>query len=219
MSGPTKFSDGGAALVGAALFLFIPVVLYLFVAHPSPVAASVAVGVVLMLSHRFLARPYFLARRPSTCAWCHRSFDAKGAVELALDLEVGGERIAILACASHVDPTRRFFGFLDAYRHFLRASIGLPLAALLLTLAALAAGSGLAATWERPVTDLFRFVIGVTVHVVALGPFAGAPVRSARAVFPVHNFYLLGIRATLWVLRLVGVWWIVSAGHALLSRL
>jgi hypothetical protein len=29
----------------------------------------------------------------------------------------------------------------------------------------------------------------------------------------VHNFYLLGIRAILWVFRLVGLWWIVAAGR------
>lgn len=219
MAAPGKLSNEAAALTGAALFLFIPAVLYLFVAHPAPVGWSLAAGVVLMLGHRFLARPYFQARRPVTCAWCNRPFDGTGPVAHALDLEVGGERIAILACERHVDPTRRFFGFLDTWRPYFRASIGLPLVALLLTLAALAAGSAAAAAWVQPVTDLFRFLIGVSVHVAALGPFAGAPLRAARAAFPVHNFYLLGIRATLWVFRLVGVWWIVSAGYALLSRI
>jgi hypothetical protein len=32
--------------------------------------------------------------------------------------------------------------------------------------------------------------------------------RTAAAAFPVHNFYLLGIRAILWIFRLVGAWWI-----------
>ena len=28
--------------------------------------------------------------------------------------------------------------------------------------------------------------------------------------FPLHNLFLLGIRATLWVFRLVGTWWLVA---------
>ena len=28
--------------------------------------------------------------------------------------------------------------------------------------------------------------------------------------FPVHNLFLLGVRNTLWVFRLVGLWWLVS---------
>jgi len=26
--------------------------------------------------------------------------------------------------------------------------------------------------------------------------------------FPVHNFFLLGIRNLLWVFRLIGLWWL-----------
>ena len=37
-------------IFGVVLFLFIPAVLYLFVAHPAPVGASVAAG--LLLLHR-----------------------------------------------------------------------------------------------------------------------------------------------------------------------
>ena len=37
------------------LFLFIPLVLFLYVQHPAPVGLSLAAGVVLMLGHRLLA--------------------------------------------------------------------------------------------------------------------------------------------------------------------
>ncbi|MGE0639291.1 MAG: hypothetical protein AB7G12_05795 [Thermoanaerobaculia bacterium] len=219
MTTPRKLSPLTADLLGAALFLFIPLVLYLFVAHPAPAGWSLAAGVGLMLGHRFLARPYFLARRPVTCAWCHRTFAANDAVGHALDLTAGKEKVAILACEQHVDPTRRFFGFLDSYRPYFRASIALPLLAMLVAIGALAAGNERGIAWTPSLTDLFRLLVGITVHVAALGPYAGSPVRAARAAFPVHNFYLLGIRATLWIFRLVGVWWIVVGGHALLSRL
>lgn len=197
-------------VLGVALFLFIPAVLFLFVAHPAPVGASLATGAILMIGHRFLAFPYFRTVRPTTCAWCHRSFDGAHPSQPALELSAGGERHSILACEPHLDPTRRFFQFLDRYRWPLRIGIGLPLLLLVAALAAAAAGR---AGWLEPATELFRLGVGLTVQIAALGPILGAPAREAAAAFPVHNFYLLGIRAILWIFRLVGIWWIVSAGR------
>lgn len=202
---PGPLSPATSAALGIALFLFIPAVLVLFVLHPEPIAASLGAGVVLMLGHRLVAMPYFRAVRPSTCAWCHRSFDGTRPVEHALDLDTGKEKLALLACGRHADPVRRFFNFLDHYRWPLRIGIGLPLLLLLAALGAAVAGHR---DFLEPATQLFRLVIGVTVHVAALGPLAGAPQRTAVAAFPVHNFYLLGIRWILWIFRIVGAWWI-----------
>lgn len=52
---------------GVLLFLFIPVVLFLFVRHPEPVGASLVGGIVLMLGHRFLARPYMERSLAAKC--------------------------------------------------------------------------------------------------------------------------------------------------------
>ncbi|HSU81776.1 MAG TPA: hypothetical protein VLR69_05110, partial [Thermoanaerobaculia bacterium] len=52
---------------GVLLFLFIPVVLFLFVRHPEPVGVSLAAGVALMIGHRFLARPYMERVREVKC--------------------------------------------------------------------------------------------------------------------------------------------------------
>jgi hypothetical protein len=205
---PGPLAPATSAAVGVALFLFIPAVLVLFVAHPEPIAASLAAGVVLMLGHRLVATPYFRAIRPSTCAWCHRTFDGAGPIEHALDLEVGDDRPAILTCGHHADPVRRFFAFLERYRWPLRLGIGAPLLLLLAALGAAAAGRR---EWLEPATQIFRLVVGIAVHVAALGPLFGSPQRTAVAAFPVHNFYLLGIRAILWIFRLVGAWWIVSS--------
>ena len=205
---PGPLAPATSAAVGAALFLFIPVVLFLFVVHPEPIAGSLAAGVVLMLGHRLIAMPYFRAARPSTCAWCHRSFDGARPVAHALDLDSGKEKLALLACERHADPSRRFFQFLDQYRWPLRIGIGLPLLLLLAALGAAAAGNR---DWLEPAAQLFRLVVGITVHVAALGPLAGTPQRTATAAFPVHNFYLLGIRAILWIFRLVGAWWIFTS--------
>jgi hypothetical protein len=205
---PGPLAPATSAAVGVALFLFIPAVLVLFVVHPEPIAASLAAGVVLMVGHRMIAMPYFRAVRPSTCAWCHRTFDGAHGVEHALDLDAGGARHAILACPDHADPVRRFFQFLERYRWPLRIGIGAPLLLLLAALGAAAAGrrEGL-----ETATQIFRLAVGVTVHAAALGPLFGSPQRAAAAAFPVHNFYLLGIRAILWIFRLVGAWWIFTA--------
>lgn len=199
-----------STVLGVLLFLFIPAVLFLFVAHPEPVLGSLTAGVALMVGHRFLAVPYFRAIRPTTCAWCHRALGGDRAPTLALELATPTERLAIFACERHAEPTRRFFGLVDRLRWPLRIGIGLPLALLLAALVAAGLGHDEALT---PVGELFRFVVGITVNAAALGALAGPPVRVARPAFPVHNFCLLGVRAILWIFRLVGVWWIVSAGR------
>lgn len=200
-----------ATVLGVVLFLFIPVVLVLFVAHPAPVAGSLAAGLLLMVGHRFLARPYMLATRPHKCIWCNRFFTERRPGQLALVLAQGGDAPALdlLACAAHVDPARRFFAFVERCRQPLRIGIGLPLGLLLGSLVAFSAGLG---DRTESATALFRLAVGLSVHLAALGPWFGAPREHSRAAFPVHNFYLLGVRAILWIFRLVGIWWIVAGG-------
>jgi len=53
------------------------------------------------------------------------------------------------------------------------------------------------------------------VQLAALGALFGREEGVPRAAFPLHNFTLLGVRNLLWVLRLVGAWWIVAGGTAL----
>ncbi len=206
-----------ATLAGVLLFLFIPLVLFLFVAHPAPVAGSLVAGVGLMLAHRFLARPYMQAMRARKCIWCNRFFDGRRSAERAVVLETGGSEppLELLACAAHVASTRRFFAFLDRARLPLRLGIALPLLVLLAALAAFAAGQG---DRTEPATQLFRLLIGLTVNIAALGPWLGAPSERSRAAFPVHNFYLLGIRAILWIFRGVGVVWIVVGARYWLAH-
>jgi hypothetical protein len=219
---------------GALLFAFIPLVLFLFVRHPEPIAASLAAGIALMLGHRFLARPYMALALPLKCLWCNRvlqpalepssailSHETAGTgvererpIDLrrgvrTLDLAAGGQLIAARCCASHLAPASRFFRFLHFARLPLRLGIFLPLLLLLAALAAAAAG--------RPdllpaATALFQLLVGITVSAAAWGylllPAAGDPAPIA-VPFPAHNFFLLGVRILLWIFRLVGAWWIV----------
>ncbi|HEV8579623.1 MAG TPA: hypothetical protein VGX68_11145 [Thermoanaerobaculia bacterium] len=189
--------------MGVLLFLFIPVVLFLFVRHPRPVGASLAAGVVLMLGHRFLARPYMRRALPVKCVWCNRTLGA-GPSE-TLPLRSGAGELQARCCAGHRQPAAKFFTFLQAWRWPLRLGIFVPLLFLLTALAASAAGQPapvpLATAW-------FQLVVGVTVNLAAFGYLAAGEQSPLSVPFPVHNFFLIGIRNLLWVFRVVGLWWL-----------
>ena len=191
--------------VGVLLFLFIPLVLFLFVRHPEPVGLSLAGGIALMIVHRFLARPYMARVLPWKCVWCNRML-AEGPAGSTLEL-LSGDKAALRArcCPEHRKPASKFFTFLHAWRWPLRIGIFAPLLFLLTALAASAAGQPapvpLATAW-------FKLVVGVTVNVAALGYFVSREQPPLSVPFPVHNFFLLGVRNLLWVFRLVGLWWI-----------
>ena len=187
---------------GVLLFLFIPAVLFLFVRHPDPVGLSLAGGVVLIIAHRFLARPYMERVLAVKCLWCNR---VPPRTPVELELRSGARKVAARCCAEHRAPAAKFFSFLHTWRWPLRLGIFLPLLFLLTALAASAAGQPapvpLATTW-------FKLVVGVTVNVAALGYFFAREHAPLEVPFPVHNFFLLGVRNLLWIFRLVGLWWI-----------
>jgi len=195
-------------LLGIALFLFIPLVLFLFVRHPEPIALSLGAGVVLMIGHRFLARPYMEAVRLRKCLWCNgRPRPQAESVMLIVGArgEPAGRELAAAVCPHHREPAARFVGFLDRARLPLRLGIFVPLLLLLAALLAAALGER---RWLDPAVALFQLVVGITVNVAAFGFLAAKPVEPLRPPFPAHNFFLLGIRNLLWVFRLVGIWWI-----------
>jgi hypothetical protein len=190
---------------GILLFLFIPLVLFLYVRHPEPVGLSLAAGVILMVGHRRLARPYMRRALPWKCLWCNRVLpEGQGGV---LELRAGTETLAARCCAEHREPAARYFTFLQAWRWPLRLGIFVPLLALLVALAAVAFGREIVPL--PAVTAFFQLVIGFTVNLAAFGYLFVRDERSMLEVpFPVHNFFLLGVRALLWIFRLVGLWWI-----------
>ncbi len=211
--------------VGVLLFLFIPLVLWLFVRHPAPLAGSLAAGIVLMAGHRFLALPYLRRALPWKCLWCNRVLPAScgDPPSVTLVLAAGGAVLAARCCARHRPPAARFLGFLAAARQPLRLGIFVPLLVLLAALATAAAGHP---HFLPAATALFQLLVGLTVSAAAWGyllkrpdgePHAPIPPTPPIAVpFPVHNFFLLGLRALLWIFRLVGAWWIVrGAGYFL----
>lgn len=203
MAPETKPSAGRIQVTGVLLFLFIPLVLFLYVRHPEPVGASLIAGVVLMMGHRRLARPYMERALPVKCAWCNRGLPAAG--EEVLEIRSGDQILQARCCAGHREPAAKYFSFLDAWRWPLRLGIFVPLLVLLGALAWTALGR------EVPldrVTAFFKLAIGVTVNVAAFGYLLSLARSPVTVPFPAHNFFLLGVRNLLWVFRLVGIWWI-----------
>src|SRR5882672_4566212 len=91
---------------GVVLFLFIPLVLVLFVRHPAPLGVSLGAGVLLMVGHRFLARPYMARVAPLKCVWCNRVLagvpEGKRAGEITvLELRQGDKVVTARCCAVH----------------------------------------------------------------------------------------------------------------------
>ena len=141
--------------------------------------------------------------RPVKCLWCNR-VPPREPVEL--ELRSGAPRRSRPAAArTTAAPAAKFFSFLHAWRWPLRLGIFLPLLFLLIAAAASAAGQPapvpLATTW-------FKLVVGITVNVAAFGYLASGEHAPLAVPFPVHNFFLLGVRNLLWIFRLVGLWWI-----------
>jgi hypothetical protein len=195
---------------GLLLFLFIPLVLYLFVRHPAPIGWSLLAGLVLMAAHRLVARPYMRWVLPYKCVWCNRLLPpALDSRSRTVDLALAGEVAPARCCAAHQRPAARFFRTLDLARWPLRAGIFLPLLLLLGALAAAAAGQP---RFLVTATALFQLVVGATVSLAAWGWLLVPAPRSAapiRVPFPAHNFFLIGLRLLVWIFRLVGAWWIV----------
>lgn len=193
-----------AYLTGVLLFLFIPLVLFLYVRHPEPVGVSLVAGVVLMIGHRLLARPYMARVLPVKCVWCNR-VPARGPEGSTLELRTRGGAIQARCCPEHRKPAAKFFSFLRAWRWPLRLGIFIPLLYLLFVLAIFAAGRGAPI---NSATESFKLIVGITVNVAAFGYLAARERSPLSVPFPVHNFFLLGVRNLLWIFRLVGLWWI-----------
>ena len=201
-------------VTGVLLFLFIPLVLFLYVRHPEPVGVSLVAGMVLMIGHRFLARPYMARVLPVKCIWCNR-VPARGPEDSTLELRTGGGAIQARCCPKHRTPAAKFFSFLHAWRWPLRLGIFLPLLYLLFALAMDALGQPAPMS---SATQLFKLIVGITVNVAAFGYLAARERSPLSVPFPVHNFFLLGVRNLLWVFRLVGLWWIWQGLSFFLTR-
>ncbi len=204
----------GIAVHGVLLFLFIPLVLFLFLGQPLGPGWSVAIGVAIMLGHRFVAAPWMAKFADVRCLWCGRV-----GASVPMSVTAQGRTWAMVACGeTHAARVTRFLSFVWRFRAAIGVGIFLPLAWLLL--------ASLAEAFGRPLlphainASIFRGVVAATVVTAATVPFAlagGTPApQGLRCPFPLHNLFLLGIGNTLWVFRIVGAWWLADGAWRLI---
>ena len=195
-------------LTGALLFLPIPVVLALYLRRPLGLAPSIVLGVGIMVSHRFVARPFMDRGLSRRCYWCGRDLDGPGADASFVSR---GEPVAARACdARHADDTIAFARAVGRARVPLAALIVLPVLVYLgIAVLAIVHRSPLAmdnAAW--------LFKVPVASAVVALSflwPLGRRTDAPPSIDFPPHNLALLGVRNTLWIFRIVGLIWLGQA--------
>lgn len=199
-------------LVGIGLFLFIPLVLVLYLRMPLGTAPSLVLGGSIMVAHRFAARPFLERRLADRCFWCGRGVGAGAeVVPFSSKGRVVPARVCSGRCGSRLDAFARFTA---AARPALAIFILLPVAVYLANgLVWIAGHPGIpvdAARWifKAPIATA---VVGAS-FLYPIGPRLG---RDPAVDFPVHNLFLLGVGNTLWVFRVVGVWWLAEGALAL----
>jgi hypothetical protein len=199
-------------LAGLLLFLPVPVVLWLFTRPPFGVLASLALGTVLMVTHRLYARPFARRRSARLCLWC--AGPAEGP-EIVVD-EPTGPAVWRACGPEHAGALGRVLAWADRHALMLRVGILGTLAVFLP--AAFLAGAGRLGPVSTDDTIAF-FRLGVAVTVLPLGWLSGRsgpPLERLRAPFPLHIQSLVGTWAVLWLFRLVGlVWLVLGAWHVL----
>jgi hypothetical protein len=196
-------------LLGAILFLPVPVVLFLFTQAPLGPALSLALGAALMATHRFYARPFALSRAEQRCLWCGGA--AAGRPELMVEEPLGVTRWR--ACAEpHAQRARRFLDWAGAHSRFVQVGIlgTLVVFLVLATVATVRPGGGIR---YADAVNVFRLGIAATVLPLSILGVRDSPDRPVsdrlRTPFPVHIQALIGSSAVLWLFRIVGAVWLV----------
>lgn len=210
---------------GILLFLFIPLVLVLYLAQPLGTLPSLAAGVVIMLGHRFIARPFSEGNRMRRCLWCGRRL-RMARVHLEVTGPRGDETRYWFCAPSDRTCRSNWFGLHTlAARYALPLRLGILAPVLLYLVSETARGVGLPAVSHAVAAGIFRGVVAAAVVTVS---FAFAALRpeedptegpAGRFPFPLHNLTLLGAGWTLWVFRVVGAWWLLDLGRRLLEAL
>ncbi|OGF65204.1 MAG: hypothetical protein A2Y62_17725 [Candidatus Fischerbacteria bacterium RBG_13_37_8] len=200
---------------GLLLFLFIPVTLVLFLLFPFGVLISVLLGLGIMFFHRLIARPYMKYYHAKKCLWCNAPF--KNASSLKINVEEGKNVQEFNSCSEKCKRgVQNFFRFTGAYRHMIKWGILIPLAGYLVI--ALLVSFEILALDMQWVKNSFKAIIAILVVSVSFFYRVGG---AAELVFPlpVHNLLLLGIRNTLWIFRIVGIWWLITVGKDVIELL
>lgn len=194
-----------ARLAGALLFLPVPIVLALFTRQPLGAAASLALGVVLMATHRLYARPFALARADRRCLWCGGPAGEGPRLDVA---EPFGPTRWRACSADHASRVAGLLTWAGAHPLFLR--VGILGTLLVFLLAAWPASAGRLGPIHTPdAVAFFRLGIALTVLTLSiLGARLAGAAGTLRSPFPVHVQALIGTRSVLWLFRIVGAAWL-----------
>lgn len=203
-------------VLGALLFLPVPIVLFLFTRAPLGVVPSLVLGALLMVTHRLYARPFSLAAAPRRCLWC-------GSAASGPSLEVVEPlgRTTWRTCSqAHAESLGRVLGWAGRHARALRVGI-LGTLAVFLPLALLLGAGRLHPLASADAVAFFRLGIAATVlplGFLSLG--AAAATEGQRSVpFPVHIQALIGTWAVLWLFRVIGLAWLALGALHVAQRL
>ena len=198
---------------GILLFLFIPLVLYLFLQHPFGVPASFAIAIAIMVGHRFVARPFFLRNTGIRCFWCGRTSKTREKIQVK-----SGTVVAIELCEQNCSrPAKQFFDFTFRYRVWLRLGIFLPLLWYIVTMVLNDLGIwSFPNEWNR---FIFQFFIATSVVLISFAYRTGMETSDPVFPFPIHNLSLIGAKNTLLVFRYVGIWWLAVSIYFLWTHI
>jgi hypothetical protein len=206
---------------GIFLFLFIPLVLTLYLVQPLGTLPSLGLGVAIMLGHRFIAGSFSLRHRLHRCLWCGRPLRL-AFVSLDLSGGKGGDASYIFCPPSDRSCRGGWFGLhtlANKYRYLLRLGIVLPV--LYYLVAETLRGMGAPSASHALSAGIFKGVVAATVVAISFLYTRYRPIEDPVTgvegpfPFPVHILTLLGAGWTLWVFRIVGIWWLLElAGKA-----
>jgi hypothetical protein len=193
---------------GILLFLFIPLVLYLFLTFPFDTLPSLIIGALIMFGHRFIARPYMLRNIDKRCIWNGRLLNDKNQ---RFVVKTKKENLTFFAfSAEDKGNALKFFNYLHYARSILKIAILGTLAWYIVSLLLGEINSAWRYLPRETFVQIFKVVIAFTVVLSSVLYRFAAKAEPVKAVFPTHNFFLLGIRWILWVFRIVGILWIVQ---------
>jgi hypothetical protein len=190
--------------LGVLLFLFIPLVLFLFLRYPFGIQMSFLIAILIIAGHRFLAIPFMERYRSHRCLWCGRTSRVRTTVEIH-----AGKKMIFQFCeGSCVEKGKRFIDFCETHKAILKFGIFVPLIWYVVTMLLISYGMfSFPTNWNQ---FIFRFFIAWTVVSISFLYRNGKQADHLQFPFPIHNLFLLGIKNTLTVFRLVGIWWIAA---------
>jgi hypothetical protein len=194
-------------LYGVLLFLFIPIVLFLYLTFPIGVIPSILLGIFLMFGHRFIARPFMMKNLAKRDIWDGSVIKVRS---YSFDIVDSKERFKFYSNnGKNMENSIKFFNFIRKHRVIIGPAILATVFWYLISVLISEIFPSLRYLSNDTMITIFKLLISITVVAVSFIYRLGSTTVPVQSVFPSHNLFLLGIRWTLWIFRLVGFWWLV----------